>query len=222
MPLNDRTKNCMWPAGCSLKRRQRGLCNRHLAQWNRDGQPDIGLPAPYAHDGHRHHIDRATADLDKLTGVCSVCGPTTFVIRRRGPMARAYVCKFNVDKTNAAARAAYVPNVKAPLGAAPTMAAYIARFKNTPDYAAMKERQAGKCAACGGSQRKGLATDHNHATGQIRELLCDNCNMAIGYLKDDPDRARAIAAYLDRHAAAPLRVYGIGEYRKPQGRPPTS
>jgi len=45
-----------------------------------------------------------------------------------------------------------------------------------------------------------LTIDHDHATGQIRGLLCNNCNRAIGLLKDNPQTLRQAAAYLDRFA----------------------
>jgi Recombination endonuclease VII len=34
-------------------------------------------------------------------------------------------------------------------------------------------------------------------TGRVRGILCWNCNIAIGQLEDDSDRARAVAEYLD-------------------------
>lgn len=57
------------------------------------------------------------------------------------------------------------------------------------DYNAMFEEQQGCCAICQKHQsefKKSLHVDHNHKTGQIRGLLCHNCNLAIGRLQDNP------------------------------------
>jgi hypothetical protein len=77
------------------------------------------------------------------------------------------------------------------------------------DLRTMAEAQDHKCAICGkpeqeerGGYVRHLAVDHDHATGKVRELLCQNCNKMIGYAKDDPlILARAIA-YLAKHKDA--------------------
>jgi hypothetical protein len=75
------------------------------------------------------------------------------------------------------------------------------RYGLTPDeLAARVAAQEGKCAICRTSTEK-LVVDHNHTTDAIRALLCNGCNLAIGHLRDDPERARAAAAYLDLWSA---------------------
>jgi hypothetical protein len=57
------------------------------------------------------------------------------------------------------------------------------------DYNIMFEEQNGCCAVCGIHQsifKKTLFVDHDHVSGKIRGLLCHDCNIAIGNLKDDP------------------------------------
>ena len=67
-------------------------------------------------------------------------------------------------------------------------------------YAAMVARQGGHCASCGGDpDSRGLAIDHDHKTGKVRELLCHPCNHGIGQFRDDPERMRLAAAYIERH-----------------------
>lgn len=39
--------------------------------------------------------------------------------------------------------------------------------------------------------------DHDHETGIIRGLLCDDCNLALGRFKDSPELLRKAAHYLD-------------------------
>jgi len=41
------------------------------------------------------------------------------------------------------------------------------------------------CAICNKSSRKTLHIDHSHKTGEVRGLLCNNCNTGIGFFKED-------------------------------------
>ncbi len=69
------------------------------------------------------------------------------------------------------------------------------------EFNAMLEAQAGGCAACSvplvefSKARDGLVVDHNHETGEVRGLLCNTCNMALGLLGDDPSRIAALGRY---------------------------
>jgi hypothetical protein len=40
--------------------------------------------------------------------------------------------------------------------------------------------------------------DHDHETDVVRDLLCKQCNLALGYLHDDVKIAQAVVAYLER------------------------
>ncbi len=66
--------------------------------------------------------------------------------------------------------------------------------------------QGGACAICRRRPARRLCIDHCHATRKVRGLLCDNCNIALGLLDDDPDRLRAALAYV-------LRARGVVEAR---------
>jgi|SRR6185503_4818109 len=68
-------------------------------------------------------------------------------------------------------------------------------------FAGMVERQQNCCAICHEEMGEGhnRHIDHDHATGRVRELLCSNCNRALGGARDNPDLLRAMAAYVERH-----------------------
>lgn len=73
------------------------------------------------------------------------------------------------------------------------------RYGLTPaQYDEMLKAQGGGCAICGKkpTTKKRLGVDHDHTTGKVRGILCDQCNHAVGLLGDDPDRMMAAAAYL--------------------------
>lgn len=53
------------------------------------------------------------------------------------------------------------------------------------DYSSLFEKQDGCCAICNERKEKRLSVDHNHTTGSIRGLLCNNCNRGLGFFKDD-------------------------------------
>lgn len=69
------------------------------------------------------------------------------------------------------------------------------------DYEEKLARQDNGCAICGAKIPGGNGThfyvDHNHTTGQIRDLLCHNCNFVIGYAKEDTDILKAVINYLE-------------------------
>ena len=78
-------------------------------------------------------------------------------------------------------------------------------------YQAMLREQRGVCAICGKPERstdkssgkiKDLAIDHCHATGEVRALLCSNCNRALGLFNDDPAMLAKARSYVLRYAAS--------------------
>lgn len=51
-------------------------------------------------------------------------------------------------------------------------------------YYEMLEKQGHKCAICNGkSTRRAMSIDHNHETGKVRGLLCDKCNLRLGFIE---------------------------------------
>lgn len=123
-------------------------------------------------------------DPKKLTGTCSVCGPVK--IRFNG--AGRYACAVRRDKSQRLA--AYRRRLGRPI-----------TYQDIPD----------SCEVCGGKTR--IAADHDHVTGKFRGWLCMQCNTALGSLKDDPSRLRALISYLERHAdpGAPSDLQVMGQ-----------
>jgi hypothetical protein len=66
--------------------------------------------------------------------------------------------------------------------------------------AKMRADQENKCKICGIPEEKAprgrLAVDHCHETGQLRGLLCNNCNVGLGQFKDNPNLLTAAIEYL--------------------------
>lgn len=55
-------------------------------------------------------------------------------------------------------------------------------------YDEMLSEQNGVCAICGrhpNGNKKRLCIDHDHESGNVRGLLCNDCNVALGYAKDN-------------------------------------
>ena len=77
------------------------------------------------------------------------------------------------------------------------------------EYERMSATQNNLCAICklpetslnnqkvGGVRR--LAVDHNHKTGQVRELLCSHCNKALGSAREDIKILSRMIEYIKKH-----------------------
>lgn len=65
-------------------------------------------------------------------------------------------------------------------------------------YESMLEAQDGRCAICARIPRaRRLAVDHDHATGQVRALLCFTCNhYVLRYIEGDPIACHNASVYL--------------------------
>ena len=73
---------------------------------------------------------------------------------------------------------------------------------NLKEYNEMINEQNGCCAICGRHQLElfnTLAVDHCHITGKVRGLLCMDCNVGIGKLKDDIDLLKKSIDYLSKY-----------------------
>lgn len=73
-------------------------------------------------------------------------------------------------------------------------------------YQELFDLQEGKCASCGNPETAidprtkvtaNLSVDHCHTTNEVRGLLCQRCNIALGMLLDDPQRVRQLLTYIE-------------------------
>jgi len=67
------------------------------------------------------------------------------------------------------------------------------------EYDSLYAKQNEGCAICQsptGSNGKRLAVDHDHQTGEVRGLLCDDCNTGLGKFKDNPNLLATAINYL--------------------------
>jgi hypothetical protein len=75
------------------------------------------------------------------------------------------------------------------------------------DYRAMLAQQGGSCAICRTEpvSRK-LSVDHDGATGLIRGLLCNGCNVGLGNFGHSSQRLGAAKEYREAATARPIRL----------------
>jgi Recombination endonuclease VII len=101
----------------------------------------------------------------------------------------------NKEEINKRARARYHAHKHE--SASPARKAQLRRYGISPaEYDALLAKQGGACAICRKRSKGRLCVDHCHVTGMVRGLLCNECNGALGYLKDDQASLVAALAYL--------------------------
>lgn len=66
------------------------------------------------------------------------------------------------------------------------------------EYKILLESQNNKCAICNEEKNEILFVDHDHKTGEMRELLCRNCNSALGLIKESPYILRRMIRYIEK------------------------
>jgi hypothetical protein len=68
------------------------------------------------------------------------------------------------------------------------------------EYNDMLSAQGGRCACCGrhGTEVTRLVLDHDHFSGKVREIICDDCNIALAMFNEDTKTMKSAIAYLDK------------------------
>lgn len=83
------------------------------------------------------------------------------------------------------------------------------------DYLELLENQNYRCGICKltieeanscnvWGKNKRFHVDHNHKTGEIRGLLCNNCNTGLGYFKESPLILKTVIQYLKNNGIEQL------------------
>ena len=72
------------------------------------------------------------------------------------------------------------------------------KFKlSDEDYTTLIEESQGCCNVCLQPTTK-LCIDHNHYTGKVRGVLCNNCNTALGLVGDNVITLSKLIRYLEQ------------------------
>lgn len=73
-------------------------------------------------------------------------------------------------------------------------------FRLTSDqYLSLLDKQNNCCAVCGISFKdKRPHVDHDHKTGRVRGVLCQNCNLVIGHAYENISILEKVILYLKR------------------------
>lgn len=76
-------------------------------------------------------------------------------------------------------------------------------------YTQMLKAQNNTCKVCLGPFESPRRThvDHDHATGQVRAILCGSCNTALGHLRESDFNLQRMLAYLRWTSGRSLPVY---------------
>jgi hypothetical protein len=63
------------------------------------------------------------------------------------------------------------------------------------EWLQLLDKQGGHCACCPATEE--LCVDHCHTTGKVRGLLCQHCNRALGFFRDNPEYITNALNYLN-------------------------
>lgn len=74
------------------------------------------------------------------------------------------------------------------------------------EYTEKLQKQNYKCACClvkleindNDKNSKAPHVDHNHKTGEVRDILCARCNLAAGNVLDSSEMAEKLVSYLKK------------------------
>lgn len=156
----------------------RGLCSSHYGVRHRNGQFESS-------PDRRYTRQVSDIDVDGRTLTCGVHGAGAPLRVRQREVSVYYTCrkcegKGRGDRKRQWRRSKY--------GLSDT------------EFAIMVMAQAGRCLICQ-EECPDLVVDHDHESGAVRGLLCHRCNVALGWMNDNPTNLERAARYLRRKVA---------------------
>lgn len=188
--------------GCDEKFRARGWCRKHYYMWQRTGSPEGALVQC---QGCSTTWRRTTpgsgfklcAECRKFKAVCKQCEQVLPKANFTKSSVRCRPCAKEYRRQNP-----YVPTK--PYRKTPEQArrSNLQRMYgiSLEEYQRMFDAQGGRCMICVSPPgKKPLAVDHCHTKGEVRSLLCGNCNTGLGMFKDDIVILRRAIRYLSYH-----------------------
>jgi hypothetical protein len=118
---------------------------------------------------------------------------------------RAAESRYNNSEKGIARRQRYIEKFPDAPYSAHRKSSLKKRYGITPEqWDAMFAAQKFSCANVGcGIQDPGdwgWHTDHCHATGRLRGILCRSCNHALGMVRDKPHALRGLADYIEQYS----------------------
>lgn len=167
--------------GCETTSVKRGLCKLHYGRFLAAGTLEQHANPTILRTETFHRL--SGVDLEARTATCSVCGPLVPI--RPKTVHHGSQCMTKVKEARAKER-------RRPR----TLARWHQRKYglSAAQYAALLARAAGKCELCGTELDGDERIDHCHETGLVRGILCNRCNLGLGWFEDDP--VRLLAAHL--------------------------
>jgi hypothetical protein len=179
-------KTCIIP-DCSNKHMAKGVCNKHYYKLRRYGIPGI-------------KYDKKECIVENCTNPVNAKNLCSKHYSRNKVYGDPNIVRFPWRED----RSCSIPNCleeHEAKGFCKKHYMVLRKFNiSLSDYIDKLKNQGGLCKICNQecSHGKALSLDHDHDTGQIRDLLCASCNLALGGFKDNPEMLRSALKYLER------------------------